>query len=354
MRKGTILAAGSALWALALSGPLVAQEDKVAAAQQEGVVAIYTSTDISQAQDLIDAFKAKYPGIEVEYNDLGTVGVYNRAISEAAAGQVGADLIWSSAMDLQMRMYEDGLLAKYESPEAEALPEWAVLDDTLYATTLEPVGMIYNTRAFPDGDGVPSTRAELIELIGSGNHDGKIATFDPEKSGSGFLFHTNDVQNTDNFWELAEAFGKHGGKTYSSTGAMRESVVSGENVLAFNVIGSYALDWAKDSETLGVAFFEDQNAAFSRLISLAEGAPHPNAGQLFLDFVLSKEGQEALAGKGLPSVRTDTEVGLNAQTLAEAVPGEIVPIPLGDNLLTYLDQMKRVEFLRQWQSAMHP
>src|SRR3546814_11187411 len=54
-------------------------------------------------------------------------------------------------------------------------------------------------------------------------------------------------------------------RTYSSTGAMRETVVSGENVLAINIIGSYALDWVKDTPNPGAAFGTDYTEAFSRI-----------------------------------------------------------------------------------------
>jgi hypothetical protein len=56
-------------------------------------VSIYASTDSAQAKALLDAFSAKYPGIKIEYNDRGTNGAYDRVISEAAARQVGADII---------------------------------------------------------------------------------------------------------------------------------------------------------------------------------------------------------------------------------------------------------------------
>jgi iron(III) transport system substrate-binding protein len=115
------------------------------AAKQEGVVSILTSTDAAQAQRLLDAFKAKY-GIDVAYNDLGTSGAYTQVISEAAAGQVTGDIVWSSAMDLQMMLVQDGYAAEYASPEAANIPDWANYKNALYATTAEPIGTIYNTR----------------------------------------------------------------------------------------------------------------------------------------------------------------------------------------------------------------
>ena len=350
MKRRLLLQLVASSVALSLSSAAFAHDH--GAAVSEGKVVIYTSTDLSQSGDLVAAFEAKYPGVKVEYTDLGSNGTYNRTISEAAANQMGGDVIWSSAMDLQMKLYADGLFAEYESSQAGALPGWANYKNTAYGTSLEPIGMIYNTIAINENE-LPGTRAELQAMIEKdARMKGKVAAFDPEKSGTGFLFHTNDVRNSDNFWDIAKAFGAAGGKTYSSSGSMRESVVSGENNLAFSIIGSYALDWAEENETLGVAFFSDTNSAFSRIMAITKDAPHPNAARLFLDFTLSKEGQEALAGQGLPSVRADTEVGLNATNLADRIGGKVVPIAIDEGLIEYLNPTKRVGFLRKWKAAI--
>lgn len=320
------------------------------AARKEGAVAIYSATDLALVQPMIDAFNKKFPEIRVDYNDLNTNIIYNRVISEAAAGQMGGDIVWNSAMDLQMRLAKDGYFAAYPSDQSAALPGWAKYQDTLYATTVEPVGMIYNKLAIP-ADKVPATQAALTAFLATPEAKGKVATFDPEKSGIGFLIQTNDAATTKGFWDMVKAFGAAGGKTYSSTGSMRETVSSGENVIAFNLIGSYALDWAKDSQTLGVSFDPEHTAAFSRLAAVADKAPHPNAAKVFLDFMLSQEGQSALAEHGLPSVRTDVTSGFNLETIGARVGGHLAPIAVDDTLLTYVDPMKRVKFLRDWASA---
>jgi iron(III) transport system substrate-binding protein len=169
--------------ALVTAGTVWAQDaGLVDAATQEGAVSIYTSTDIAQAQGLLDAFTAKYPGIRIDYNDVGTNGAYNRVIAEAAAQQMGGDVVWSSAMDLQMKLAADGYFEAYASPEAGAVPDWGKYQDLLYATTIEPVGIIYNKLAVSE-DQVPHTRADLIKFLGDPDVSGKVATFDPEKSG---------------------------------------------------------------------------------------------------------------------------------------------------------------------------
>src|SRR5689334_10163047 len=85
----------------------------VAAAKKEGRVVVYSTTDSKVADPLLKDFAALYPEIKVEYNDLNSTEVYNRFISEAAAGGGSADLLWSSSMDLQVKLASDGYAAQY-------------------------------------------------------------------------------------------------------------------------------------------------------------------------------------------------------------------------------------------------
>lgn len=323
----------------------------VAKAKQEGAVAIYTSTDQTQSKELLEAFKATYPGIAIEYNDLGTTGSFNRAVSEAAAKQVGADIVWTSAMDLQLAMVEKGLTESYKSPELRHLPTWAVYKDSAFGTTIEPAAIIYNKSLFTGA--VPKTRADLIKLLNERKDlDGKVGSFDPEKSGTGFLYFSFDARNTKDFWDLARAFGSAHGKVYGSSGALKEKVLSGEHVLAFDVIGSYALDWAKKNPNLGVAFTTDYTSAFSRVAVITKGAKHPNAARLFLDFMLSEKGQKILASRDIPSIRTDID-GLNLASINKLVGGNLKPIPLDQSLVESNTPKRRVEFFQEWKKALN-
>lgn len=322
-------------------------------AKKEGRVALYSATDEEQAKGLIDAFSKKY-GITVDFNDLGTNNAYSRTVAEASANQVGGDVVWSSAMDLQLKLAAEGYAETYQSPETSNIPNWAVYKGMVYGTTVEPVGTIYNTK-FISPEEMPKTRVALIKYL-EDNKDklkGKVGTFDPEKSGVGFLFQTNDQRNPSaHFAELMKAFGDINVKSYSASGSMRETVVSGENLMAINMIGSYGLEWVKHTPNLGIMFGEDYTAAFSRPALIAKGAPHPNAAKLFLDFMLSKEGQEAISANGLPSIRTDIESGLDLDSLDKLTGGNLKPIPLDDSLLDSLKPMPRVKFFREWNKAI--
>lgn len=333
--------------ALAADGPLVD------AARKEGRVVIYTNVGNERSDGLIAAFKRKYPEIKVDYNDLGSNGTYNRIVAEAAAKQVVGDVVWGSAVDLQIRLALDGQLQPTVLPATTALPGWANYRNTLYATSIEPLGIIYNKRLLAQED-VPHSRAELLALLKSGKVDHKVATSDPTK-GSAYFYHVTDDPLTGSYWELAQAFGKAYGKTYTSATALKEGVVSGENVLAFKVVGSYALDWIKTTPNLGLSFEKDAAIGFSRLIGRMKDAPHPNAGSLFIDFVVSKEGQGLLASKGFPSIRDDVATGLNIKSLNELVGGKLLPIHLNDtDIASLIDARQRMAFSQKWNRTAAP
>lgn len=327
--------------------------DVVAAAQKEGKLVVYATTDSASAEPLLKQFKTLYPFLSVEYNDLNSTELYNRAISEAAAGAGGADLLWSSAMDLQLKLVADGQALTYQSPEAKNLPAWAVENDQAYGTTLEPLVFVYNKRLLP-ADAVPTSHADLLTLIHAkpDAFKGKLTCYDSEKSGVGFLLTAQDFGNWSGYWDLMAAFGKEGAKYYTSAGAMMEKVGSGEHLLAYNIFGSYALLRQKKNADLAIVYPKDYTLGLSRVAFIPKAAKHPAAGKLFLDFLLSKSGQDIIANQSLLfSIRSDVAGDATAGALQKQLGDRLKPIPVSNKLLEYLDPKKRLEVLGKWKAT---
>lgn len=93
----------------------------IAEAKKEGSLTVYATTDAKVAAPLIKDFESLY-GIKIDYNDLNSTELYNRLIAESAAGTGTADVSWSSAPDLQIKLAADGLALVYASPEIPNLP----------------------------------------------------------------------------------------------------------------------------------------------------------------------------------------------------------------------------------------
>jgi iron(III) transport system substrate-binding protein len=327
--------------------------DLIAAAKKEGTVSIYSTTDGAEVTALLSGFRAAFPGVNVEYADQNSTELYNRFISEAAAGGGTADLLWSSAMDLQVKLVNDGYALEYVSAENALLPAWANWKNQAYGTTAEPVAFVYNTRLVPEAD-VPRTHAALAKLLTdkTATYKGKVTSYDPERSGVGFLFIAQDAQiDNDALWKLAKAIGKAEAKLYTSSGAMMERIASGEHLIGFNMIGSYAAERRKKDPTYGVVLPTDFTLVMSRIAFIPKAAKHPAAAKLFLDYLLSRAGQAAMAERSIAPIRTDM-AEVSAKLFSDAQPAALKPIKVGPELLTYLEQTKRLKFLRDWKNAM--
>jgi iron(III) transport system substrate-binding protein len=256
-------------------------------------------------------------------------------------------------MDLQFKLASDGLSMQYQSPEVAKLPDGTVWQNQAFGTTLEPFALVYNKKAL--GDPPPQNHADLAKLFKDKADllKNKVTAYDPEKSGTGYLAMNEDARHYPTFWELAKAFGKVDLKVYTSTGSMIEKVRSGEHSLGYDIIGSYVLPVMKKDQTVGLALPKDFTVAFSRIAFVAKKAPRPNAGKLFLDYVLSKQGQETMSTQSLLyAIRSDVQGDVTAAGLKKELGDSLKPIAVSESLLDNLDQAKRQEFFGRWKQAM--
>ena len=322
----------------------------ISAARDEGKVVVYSTTDLSAVAALIRDFELLYPDVKVEYNDLNSTELYNRYLAETAAHRPSADVLWSSAMDLQMKLANDNFALRYESPEAASLPDWAVWRAEAFGTTFEPAVFVYSTR-FVTGADVPQTHADFLRLITTqrDKYAGNVTTYDVEKSAVGFLFATQDSRTQPLFWELVKALGANAVELESNTSVMVQRIAAGKDYLGYNLIGSYALTRARRDSSIGVVMPKDYTLVMSRIALLSKTSAHPNAGKLWLDYLLSKRGQTVLSSRSeLFSIRNDVAGDFTAATLRQTLGPSLRAIAVGPSLLVFLDQSKQVEFLRHW------
>jgi iron(III) transport system substrate-binding protein len=341
-----------------LAAPTVAQEVKQVADQQGPTAAveareqlnIVSTTDASEVADLLADFRARHPGIVTVYSKENSNDIYNQIVDPSSSSAPPGDVIWSSAMDLQVKLVNDGYAQSHVSKEIAHIPDWAIWKDEAYAITAEPVVIVYNKTLVPESD-IPRTRVELTDLLRRKPdiYRGKIASYDPEQSGSGFLFLTHDARVTKTTWDMVRAFGDAGIKLYSTTGTVLDRITSGEHLIAYNMIGSYAIERAKEDPSIGIVFPADYIILMSRIAFIPVASRHPESAKLFLDYLLSERGQKFLLARSIGSVRPD----LGADGV---IPGDrseaVKPIHIGPELLTYLDQSKRASFLKEWRRAL--
>ncbi|HUL65857.1 MAG TPA: ABC transporter substrate-binding protein [Burkholderiaceae bacterium] len=327
--------------------------ETVAAAREEGRLVVHSTTDLSAAAPLVHAFEAAYPGIKVEYVEMDSAVLNRRFSVESASNASSADVLWSSAMDLQFKLVNDGFAQAYRSVEASTLPEWANWRNEAYGTTFEPVVFVYNERQL-QGDEIPQTHADFARLLRDKpeRFKARVTTYDIQKSAVGFLLATQDSRASPAFWALVKRLGASNVRLEGNTAAMMEAIGTGRVLLGYNVIGSYAIARAAMDPSIAVVLPKDYTLVLSRVMFIARSARHPNAAKLWVDFLLSQRGQTLLATKaGLPSVRQDVAGEYTAAAMSKTLGASLRPIGVGPGLLVFLDRAKQEEFRKQWNDA---
>lgn len=321
-------------------------------AKKEGKVVIYSTTDTKAAGPLIKDFEAAFPGVKVEFNDMNSTELYNRYISEQAAGGSSGDVVWSSSMDSALKLAVDYAMI-YKSPETAKVPSWSVFKSSAYGTTYEPAVFIYNKRLIPANE-VPTTHDAFAKLV-SGQAEkfkNKVTTYDIEKSAVGFMLAVQDAGKNPKYFDFIKDVSKAGLVVQSSTGTMMERVSSGENLLGYNILGSYAETRAKTDPSIGVAYPTDYALVLSRVAFISKKAKNKNAAKLWLDYMLSQRGQTVMANQAdLASVRDDITGDNDVDGMTKKLGAALKPIPVDQSLLDYLEQNKRLAFIKQWRTA---
>ncbi|MEK9212752.1 ABC transporter substrate-binding protein [Sphingomonas sp. 2378] len=212
----------------------------VANARGERMVRIYGNADTAAMQPLIAAFRRAYPGVQVRYDDLESSTIYDRVVAQARSRTAGADLVWSSAMDLQAKLINDGYAQSYLSPEKPALPDTAVWKNMGYGVTAEPVAFVVNRRLIPAAQ-VPRTHEAFEQLLRTRRAElmGEVATYDPAQSNVGYLYLTEDHAITRDTRSLVQAIAATRPILSRTIEPMLDAVSAGRIAIAYNVVGPY-------------------------------------------------------------------------------------------------------------------
>jgi len=314
------------------------------------ILNIYSSLDEDVSKPLILEFQKQHRQISINYEDLQSLEIYEKVIRETDKGGPTADLVLSSAMDLQVKLVNDGYAQQVSNSYTTTWPEWASWQNAAYGLTFEPSVVVYHKPSFANIP-VPSNRAELLTLLKT--HEemlyGKIATYDIERSGLGFLFLARDNEHNRDIWDLVSAFGASGVKLYSNSSAILERVADGRFVLGYNILGSYAESWVRKNPDLGVILLKDYTVVMSRIALVPQAAANSRLGQLFLSFLMSRDGQAIMAEQlGLPALSPFVDGENTAKAMRARLGGQLRPISIGPGLIVYLDQVKRARFIEKW------
>lgn len=323
-------------------------------AQNSDVMKVYSALDEEASKPLIAAFQKENPNVGVIYEDLQSLDIYERIIRETDENNSTADLVISSAMDLQVKLVNDGYAQKIKNSQTSNWPNWAQWRSAAFGLTFEPSVVVYHKPSFA-GLVLPQNRSDLAALLKSEEARlyGKIATYDIERSGLGFLFLARDQEHNRAIWDLVKTMGEAGVKLYSNSSAILERVADGRFSLGYNILGSYAQNWVLKNPDLGIIMLKDYTVVMSRIALVPQAAKNANLGKSFLQFLMSEKGQTIMAKDlKLPALNPNVIGENTAAAMRERLGSQLRPITIGPGLIAYLDQVKRAKFFSRWNAAL--
>ncbi|WP_417307874.1 ABC transporter substrate-binding protein [Devosia sp.] len=335
-----------------LIGPVAAQEDVADFGRQDATrtLLIRSTTDIAALAPLLKAYVAAHPAVGVRYEQWGSIALDSLSASACAGAENPADLVISSAVDLQTRLVNDGCAQPFSSSLTERLPETRNWRNELFGLTYEPAVIIYN-RQLLEPDDVPRSRFDLIDALRPENAvlAGRVATYDIEESGLGYLFAFVDSEQANTFGRLMEAFGRSGAVATCCSAEIIDAVSQGIYLVGYNVLGSYALSRAETDPNIGVLAPADYTLVLSRGAYIPAWARNADLAKQFIDFTLAPEGVAALKETRLiiDFLGDDADLPLPGGAAAN-----LRLIRLSPRLLVGLDQHKRQIFLKLWRENL--
>ena len=277
---------------------IFAQSTHLESAKKEGELVLYASTRTEDANQIVGAFMKKHPFIKANYYRAGSDPLFQRMITESRAARHLFDVV-SIKGSIILSLKERGLLAPYKSVHQSAYgpgfydPEgfWTDTYDLYYT-------IAYNTKMV-SANSIPR---KWQDLLLSQWADGKICM---------------DPRLNDWFAGMKEVLGPTDGSVFMERLRQQKPVFREGHNLISQLLGAgefpLAITYAHTVEQLKTKGAPidwmplEPMLAISQPVALSARAPHPNAGKLFIDFMLSGEGANLLKLQQRIPARLDVE-----------------------------------------------
>lgn len=283
--------------------------------KKEGKVVVSVPTSAELRKQLEAAFAARFPGIELELNVARGGTNINKIVEEQAAGVHSIDLHVGGTTSIITGLLGQNLLESLAPamllPEVKEPKNWwggHIWTDRAKKYVYSFTAYITETAWYNSTLVKPEEIASYDDLLDP-KWKGKIAILDPRTPGSGestwaFLWRIKGEQ----FLTKLAAQDMLVGRNLRQ---LAESVARGKSALSIGVSYYTYLPFVKSGlpvkpiTTVKEGFYASSG---SGNVALIRGAAHPNAAKVFVNWLLSKEGQTVFTkALGQPTRRLDVD-----------------------------------------------
>jgi iron(III) transport system substrate-binding protein len=301
-------------------------------AKREGQVVVWSQAGTT-SEALADAFQRSHPEITVDYTGLTGAQMVAKLLTERAAGLYSVDIVVHGTTSVINGLLPEGvadpILPALVGPDNSDPSKWrggayefadeGAQYDLLFIGGMK-VPLIYNPNLIS-----PSEFTSYQDLLDP-KWKGKIAMLDPRVAGAGLasaiFFYTTPELGKEYMQKL---FGQQDVVLTKDDRQLTDWVARGQYPIGLASNDFTALDLRQRGvpvESLPAEALKEGSyltAAWGSVV-LVNRAPHPNAARVYLNWLLSKAGQEAVAQvSGYPSRRLDAST--------ESLRDSVIPKP---------------------------
>ncbi len=277
-----------------------AEEIREKAAREKQLV-WYTSAPEEAARTFLGAFEQRYPFLTTRLERASTFDIVERLHGEIRAGETEADVLHVLDVGTFITLKDEGELRRYDSPE---YPAFAVqYKDDGYWASMRTVAlcMARDVLRVPD-EQAPKRWEDLLDP--DRWQPGQVG-LENAQAGSQYAqyYFLRDLYGL-SFWQR---LARQKPRLFNSAENMLEALGSGEIQIAGEMADYAIYDFRRQGRGEVVPIWpEDGVPVVVAPVGILRLAPHPNAARLFVDFALSRDGQELLQELiGAYSVRSD-------------------------------------------------
>jgi iron(III) transport system substrate-binding protein len=264
------------------------------AAKKEGKVVWYSSITLSISQKICNTFNQKNLGIKCVLHRSGSSKLYKRYLKEARGGIFRADVFHTSNIGQFVILHNKRkFLRPYKVVGGDKfLSNFKTDDGKWYILRSSVMVPVYNTKLLKSSD-VPDSWLGYLDS----KWKNKLVISDPNYGG----FSTITMIALENMFggDYFQKLKANNPRRWGSAAGTLGLVSRGEVLMTHGAVAYGAFNKIKAGEPLamaipkeGVPFVRSPNAILAK-------APHPNAAEVYADYLFSKEAQQILANRGL-------------------------------------------------------
>jgi iron(III) transport system substrate-binding protein len=266
----------------------------IAASKHEKGLVIYSNALLSQMKHVTQTFHAKYPWIHVTVTDDEDPVVFSKYAAEHATGARTADVLVASAPGLWVGAVAHGYLQSFTPIGIGHYPRFISQGKGLYIFSADPAVTIYNKIKLGNST-PPATVAQIAQDGIDGKYKVATYTINNDFGYSAFYAYVHSKG-----WPALDKLGKTA-KTPGDGDVLGQDVAQGAftvGVFESGLVRGVISASKQTQKLLGWEYTTDFTPLIPRGFGVTAGATSPNSAKLFLDFVFSNAGQQALCDAG--------------------------------------------------------